>query len=86
MSKPNPHLQSLLDVCDAIARERDYQLANRNFQHDIGAWLTVLRVELAEAEQAWAKRHPDKAPALREVLQVAAVAVACLQQHGVYER
>lgn len=73
-------------VFAAIDRERLYQDAKRGRPLDLGAWLTVLRAELAEAEQAWVKGHPDDREALREVLQVAAVAVAAMEQHGVCER
>ena len=73
------------DVYAAIDGERDYQdrkwgpLSERH--HEVGAWLAVLQVELTEAFVAWCKAPGDKA-ALEEVRQVAAVAVACLEQHG----
>lgn len=69
-------------VFAAIERERLRQDAKRGFAHPVGSWLTVLRCELREAEEAWAKRHPDDLAAIEEILQVAAVAVACLEQHG----
>lgn len=50
----------------------------------IGGFLTVLRAELWEAEQAFV--NGDNDDALREILQVAAVAVACMEAHGVIER
>lgn len=75
-------------IFEAIDRERDFQ--DRKWgtihgrPHEIATWLVILRAELAEAEQAWLKEgHPN---ALRELLQVVAVGVACLEQHGVYER
>lgn len=69
----------------AINREREYQETKWGRTHSVGAWLTVLRAELGEAEASWVKR-PDDADALREILQVAAVAVACLEQNGLAER
>lgn len=48
----------------------------------VGDYLVILRGELAEAEQAFCKGvRLDEC--LDEVLQVAAVAVACMQQHEV---
>ena len=76
-------------IYSAIDKERLYKdqkwgpLESRS--HEAGAWLTVLRVELREAEEAWAKR-PDDADCLREILQIAAVCVAALEQFGVHER
>ncbi len=49
--------------------------------HEVGAWLTILRGKLADAEKAWRSRCGD-GPALAEVLKVVAVGVACLEQHG----
>jgi hypothetical protein len=48
----------------------------------VGDYLLVMQQELGEAVQAWTKGHPDDTAALCEVVQVAAVAVACLEQHG----
>jgi hypothetical protein len=77
-------------VFAAIAREREYQdrkwgpVDGPGSRH-IAEYLLILRQELAEAEKGWVKGKGD-VEALREILQVAAVAVACLQQHGIVER
>ena len=75
-------------LLDAIMRERKYQDLKHGTiderPHEVGAWLTILRTELREAEEAWASKHGDEA-ALREILQIATVAVACMEQHGVVE-
>jgi hypothetical protein len=77
------------DVYKAIDRERDHQHANRanlrSEDNDVGGWLTLLRVKLAEAEKAWCKGDTNYR-ALAGVRDVAAVAVACLEQHGVSNR
>lgn len=79
-------------VIAAIRSERAFQdrkrgpLTHPDRQLDIGAWLTVLRCELREAEEAWTRHHPNSEPALLEILQVIAVGVACLEQHGVVSR
>ena len=41
--------------------------------------------ELNEAKEAWVKTGLDE-PALREILQMIAVGVACLEEHRVVER
>lgn len=73
------------EVFAAIDREREYQERKWKRQHSLGAWLTVLRAELAEAEAVWVK-CPEDGNVLCEILQVAAVAVAALEQHGLKER
>lgn len=52
--------------------------------HTVGEWLLILQREVQEAIDAWLKG--DSQAGLEEVLQVAAVAVACMEQHGVRER
>jgi hypothetical protein len=75
---------------DVIARgievERRYQRRKWGDKpHDVGAWLTIMRGELQEAEEAWCKASGDQ-PALSEILQVVAVGIACMEQHGVVTR
>ena len=41
--------------------------------------------ELAEAKEAWVHNGGNE-EALREILQVVATGVACLEQHGIVER
>lgn len=80
---------SIERVFDAIRREREWQdkkwgtIEERRQQ--VGSYLTILRAELREAEDGWLKASNDF-KALEELVQVAAVAVACLQAHGVVER
>jgi hypothetical protein len=74
------------EVYLAIDEERDYQDRKRGLlpatNHEVGAWIEVIRGELEEAAQAWRKKHPDDTDALRELVQVAATCVKCLEQHG----
>lgn len=76
-------------VFAAVARERAYQDRKwgtpEEHPHEVGAWLTLMRKELHEAEEAWCSHRGDVG-ALEEILQVIAVGVACLEQHGVVER
>jgi hypothetical protein len=73
----------------AIDRERAWQEHKwgtiAEHPHTVGEWLLILQSELDEAKQGWVKGNGDY-DALRELVQVAAVAVAALEQHGAPER
>lgn len=79
---------TLPEILEAVKRERDYQ--DRKYgrlearQMSVGDWILVLEEEVAEARLAWVKGRSEEA--LREILQVATVAVAAILQHGVVER
>lgn len=76
-------------VYSFIDSERSYQdrkwgtIEQRPKQ--VGAWLTLMRVILTEAESAWAHTDGDH-PALNEIRNLAATAVACMEQHGAVSR
>lgn len=67
----------------AVLRERAYQ-DNKwgtpwGNPHTIRQWLTIMQRELTEAK----RQHPgDDQAILQEVVQVVAVGIACLEQHG----
>ena len=97
-SKPQVSLE---DVFGAIEREREYQDAKWGTviqnPHDEGDWVEIMQQELNEAKSAWRGYQPTSHLArrksveygtetLKEILQVVAVGVACLQQHGIVER
>ena len=73
----------------AIENERKYQdskwgsLEERG--HEVGSWLTIMRVCLAKAELAYTTQNGDTA-AIDEIRQVIATGVACLEQHGIVYR
>jgi hypothetical protein len=71
-------------IYEAIDRERDYQ-AEKHLEEprSVGDFILIMRSELAEAERAWNKAGCKRA--IEEMLQVAATAVACMEQHGVEE-
>lgn len=79
---------TLSEILEAIKREREYQdqkygrLESRMMS--VGDWILVLEEEVVEARLAWVKGRSEDA--LREILQVATVAVAAILQHGVVER
>ena len=68
----------------AIDQERQYPEGkwgtNAQHPHEVGAWLTIMRTMLGRAEIAW--MGPDHTYALDEIRQLAAVAVAAMEQHG----
>jgi hypothetical protein len=74
------------EVYQALTDERNYQdgkwgtIVDR--PHTVGEWLLIVEGELAEAKEAWIKCAGDH-NALLEIMQVGAVVVACLEQHGV---
>jgi hypothetical protein len=77
------------EIINAIKRERKYQDMKwgtiKDHPHDVPGWLLIMQSELIEADEAWVHGGGDE-EALREVLQVVATGVACLEQHGVFER
>ena len=78
-----------IDVFDAITRERVYQDSKwgppHKHPHGLAGWLAIMQNELAEAS-AELSLHNDPENAQREILQVIAVGVAALEQHGLLER
>jgi len=76
--------ESRTEIYEAIDREREYQ-AIKHFEEpcSIGDFILIMRAELAEAEAAWNKQGCKRA--IEEMLQVAAVAVAAMEQHGIHE-
>jgi hypothetical protein len=73
-------------IYNAIDRERHYQDAKWGPpDHPVAAWLLIIESELHEAKQAWVTGDGD-IDALAEILQIAATAIACMEQHGTYER
>ncbi len=82
------HMTAIDNVFVAISEERSYQKNKwgtiEDTPHTIPEWLTIMHNELSEAMQAWAKHSSpdDDVFALQEIVQVVAVGVACLEQHG----
>lgn len=72
-------------VFAAIVKERDRQDTKFGVdkQQSVAGFLLVLEAELQEAKDGWIKGKIDKHAPLNEILQIAAVAVACLEKYGV---
>lgn len=74
-----------------IDGERDYQneqIAKFNWNEPkrVGEFLTILRVYLTKAENAWVtdsdNAKPEERQSLHEIRKLAALAIACLESHG----
>lgn len=74
------------EVYDAVDDERDHQDAKwgtiDEHGHTIGEWILILEAELEEAKRAIIKGGGGRNSVLHEIRQVAAVAIACMEQHG----
>jgi len=77
------------EVFEAIDSERDHQDQKwgtlEQHPHEVGSWLTIMRNLLSEADAAYCCQRGD-AGALEEIRKVAAVGVACMEQHGAPKR
>lgn len=76
-------------VLGAIGRERAYQDdkwgAISEHGHTLGEWLLILEAELLEAKVALIKGGEGRDSIRSELVQIAAVAIAALEQHGLEE-
>jgi len=74
-------------VLEAIKKERNFQdrkWGSLNIRsHELGSWLLIMEHELKEAKDAWTKPgYEADTDVFKEIIHVAAVAVACLEQHA----
>lgn len=73
------------NVFAAVAEERKFQDQKwgtiTEHPHDVGAWLTIMRSLLTDAERAYMSQRGDLG-ALDEIRKVVAVGAACMEQHG----
>lgn len=68
-------------VYRAIDSERDYQEAKwGNHRHEVGAYLTMLRIYMNRADEAWTSNKGDDA-ALEVVRKIGGIAVRCMEDH-----
>lgn len=76
-----------LEIMAAIARERKFQDQKhghpRDNPHSIGAWLLTIEQELDEAKRACTKGGEGRDNVVSEIVQIAALCVACLEQWGI---
>lgn len=79
-------MKSIEEVFEKIKAERAYQDAKwgslEEKKQELVGYLVILEKELEEAKNGWMKNKDGRDSALAEIVQIAAVAVACLQQYG----
>lgn len=80
-------LNSFLNVVHEIGLERDFQRTKYESRpnyggHSVAAWLFLIEAELQEAKMACIKGGEGRDHVLAEIVQVAALCCACLEQHG----
>jgi hypothetical protein len=79
-------MKSIEEVFAEIRKEREYQDAKwgtiAEHQQSIPGYLLIIRKELEEAENGWMKNVQGRDSAMAEILQIASVAVAALEQYG----
>lgn len=78
----------LSQAFELIRLEREYQTRKwgsiQDHPHAIPGYLLIAQAELNEAIAGWMKNRAGRNDALAEIVQVAAVCAACLEQHGVF--
>ena len=77
---------SVEHIVHAIVTERLHQTDKHGAEnHTMGAWMLILEAELNEAKTATIKPRDGRDNVISEVVQVAAVCFAILEQYGVKE-
>lgn len=73
------------EVFAAIAKERHAQDEKWgvNSQQSLAGMMLIMEAELKEAIKGWIKNREGKSAPLNEIVQVAAVAVRCLEKYGI---
>jgi hypothetical protein len=54
--------------------------------HTIGEWLLLIEAELVEAKQALIKGGKGRDSVMSEIVQIGALALAAIEEHGIQER
>jgi len=71
------------EVYEAIDAERQYQMEKFGDKpQSLPGFIAILRSELNEAEVGWIKNKTGRNSPLAEIIQIAAVAVACAEKYG----
>lgn len=82
-------VQAWYDAIAAVDKERTYQDDKwgpiSTHGHTLGEWLLILEAELFEAKTALIKGGEGRDSIRSELVQIAAVAMAALEQHGTEE-
>lgn len=77
-------MNSFEDVMEAVRAERAYQDVKwgADRQQSLPGYLMVMEAELIEAKKGWIKNRVGKSAPLNEIVQIAAVAIGCLERYG----
>lgn len=77
------------DVFRSLDSEREFQEKKwgsiSSHPHEVGGWILLMETHLAKAREEWSTR-PSDLRALEQIRKVAALAVACGEQHGLHPR
>lgn len=79
-----------VEVFQAIVNERRYQdekfgVIDDTGGHTLGEWLLLIESELQEAKEALIKGGTGRDSFRAELVQIAALCMACLEQHGLVD-
>lgn len=87
---PNNRALPQNEVINAVLMERDFQDVKHgsigDCPHEVGTWLLLIEDELREAKQALIKGGSGRDSWASEIIQVAALCVAAVEQHGMAEK
>lgn len=77
-------------VADVVAQERAYQDQKHGTieacPHEAGTWILLIEAELAEAKAALIKGGRGRDTWTNELVQVAALCCAAIEQHGFVDK
>lgn len=78
-----------LSSIESLLDERKFQDNKwgtiQDHPHTVGEWILLIEAELAEAKEALIKGGTGRDSVLSEIIQVGALALACIEQHGADE-
>lgn len=76
-------MSSKTDIISAVLEERDFQdQKHRTSHHGMGTWLLLIESELEEAKLAAVKGGSGRNSVRHELVQVAALCMAALEDHN----
>lgn len=76
-------MSSKTEIINAMLEERDWQDQKHGTNpHDMGTWLLLIESELDEAKLAAVKGGKGRNAVRHELIQVAALCMAALENHG----
>ena len=84
MDKNHRQVTAITAICvERFFQDQKYGKIDAGGGHTLGEWLLVLERELAEAKEALIKGGTGRDEIMSEIIQIAAVALAAIEQYGV---